>query len=575
MRFGGGNTAANPTLNVNGTGSSAIQLNGAAPPPGSIGVGVVHGFVHDGTAWQLLNPRSHPHEASDITGRLQPGNLPSSAISNRVLAVGGSHTDPAFVQVGSAMIADNAVATAHIQDNSVTNAKITGSTISQAKMHIVDGFVELGLPSSTATLLDVINAIRALPLTRPVSLRFNITSAAIAERLRAPLTALNSVMQIERAQTNSNLLLLTYYSSINSQTAFRIFYASHFNTAATVGSINSLVWREIPLATNGRLALSQMPTRPTGWQNRVLAITEGGGDPSYTLVTNAMIAADAVGTLNIQNGSVTNPKLADLAIDNAKIANNTIRQAKLAAEDGFVELGLSSATATLVDVITAIRALPASRLVSVRLNITSSAIAGRLRAPLSATNSMMQVERAQHTSNMILLTYYTGLNTPNHLRIFYANHGNNTPSDGSVSSIIWREIAQHAAMGASALVNGAWEGHAVTGDTNDAAELTYSPLAFINALTPKQYHADNRCYHWGFLAQEVEKAAKDMGIDCPAVKYLAHNKDNDGVPEGDDTYTMAYTELIAPMVGAMQQLAGTVEKLQKEIATLKRAKKAV
>ena len=63
-----------------------------------------------------------------------------------------------------------------------------------------------------------------------------------------------------------------------------------------------------------------------------------------------------------------------------------------------------------------------------------------------------------------------------------------------------------------------------------------------------------RRYHNGFIAQQVEEAANAMGFDCPAVEFLAHNKDGDGVPMGDDLYSMKYTELLAPVVAALQAL---------------------
>jgi len=69
-------------------------------------------------------------------------------------------------------------------------------------------------------------------------------------------------------------------------------------------------------------------------------------------------------------------------------------------------------------------------------------------------------------------------------------------------------------------------------------------------------------YHNGFLAQQVEQAAKDMGFDFAGVKYMAHNKDEDGVPEGDDQYSLQYEQLIAPLVGAVQQLSSKNDALE-------------
>ena len=69
-------------------------------------------------------------------------------------------------------------------------------------------------------------------------------------------------------------------------------------------------------------------------------------------------------------------------------------------------------------------------------------------------------------------------------------------------------------------------------------------------------------FHGGLLGQEVEKAAEDQGFDFAGVKKLDHNKDENGIPTGDDMYNLAYEELWAPMIAAFQQLCKKVEELQ-------------
>ena len=81
-------------------------------------------------------------------------------------------------------------------------------------------------------------------------------------------------------------------------------------------------------------------------------------------------------------------------------------------------------------------------------------------------------------------------------------------------------------------------------------------------------------YHNGFLAQEVEKAAKDMGFDFAGVQYFAHNKGEDGVAQGDDQYALGYDQFIAPLVGAVQMLSAKVEVLEKELKKKSKAKAA-
>jgi len=71
LRFVTGNTAANPTLNVNSTSAALIQFNGGVLPAGAITAGGVFGFVFDGTTWQILNPTTN---VSNSTGTLPIAN---------------------------------------------------------------------------------------------------------------------------------------------------------------------------------------------------------------------------------------------------------------------------------------------------------------------------------------------------------------------------------------------------------------------------------------------------------------------------------------------------------------------
>ena len=54
VKFTVTNTAANPTLNVNGTGAKAIQYRGAAITANYLAANRVYEFVYDGTAYQLI-----------------------------------------------------------------------------------------------------------------------------------------------------------------------------------------------------------------------------------------------------------------------------------------------------------------------------------------------------------------------------------------------------------------------------------------------------------------------------------------------------------------------------------------
>ncbi len=54
VRFTVTNTAANPTLNVNGTGAKEVRYRNAATPAGYWAVNRTYLFVYDGTYWQVI-----------------------------------------------------------------------------------------------------------------------------------------------------------------------------------------------------------------------------------------------------------------------------------------------------------------------------------------------------------------------------------------------------------------------------------------------------------------------------------------------------------------------------------------
>jgi hypothetical protein len=68
----------------------------------------------------------------------------------------------------------------------------------------------------------------------------------------------------------------------------------------------------------------------------------------------------------------------------------------------------------------------------------------------------------------------------------------------------------------------------------------------------------------GFIAQEVEQAAKAVGYDFNGVH----------VPENDnDNYSLAYSEFTVPLVKAVQEQQQMIEELRKELAELRSAMK--
>ncbi len=80
-------------------------------------------------------------------------------------------------------------------------------------------------------------------------------------------------------------------------------------------------------------------------------------------------------------------------------------------------------------------------------------------------------------------------------------------------------------------------------------------------LVAADYTAAEQKVHTGFIAQEVEKLAQEKGIKA----NMVHSPENE-----TDTYGIAYTEMIAPLVKAVQEQQKYIELLRKENAELKR-----
>jgi hypothetical protein len=97
-------------------------------------------------------------------------------------------------------------------------------------------------------------------------------------------------------------------------------------------------------------------------------------------------------------------------------------------------------------------------------------------------------------------------------------------------------------------------------------------LDFICALRPVDFKWDYRenyigvdddgskagkRYHHGFIAQEVENILAQMKVDFGG--YQDHSKSG-----GEDVKSLGYSEFIAPMIKAIQELSGKITKLEEK-----------
>ena len=89
---------------------------------------------------------------------------------------------------------------------------------------------------------------------------------------------------------------------------------------------------------------------------------------------------------------------------------------------------------------------------------------------------------------------------------------------------------------------------------------------FINSETKARfatkidYTESENIRHNGFIAQEVEKAAKETGYEFDGVVAPKNNK---------EVYGLSYSQFVVPLVKAVQEQQVLIEELKKEVELLK------
>ena len=97
-----------------------------------------------------------------------------------------------------------------------------------------------------------------------------------------------------------------------------------------------------------------------------------------------------------------------------------------------------------------------------------------------------------------------------------------------------------------------------TSDRNEKKNISGSDLglSFINSLNPVKYNwvwdNDDSPIHYGLIAQEVNEIASNENV------AIVHKE--------NDNWSMAYNELISPMVKAIQELSDEVNQLKLQLS---------
>ncbi|MBD2861545.1 tail fiber domain-containing protein [Paenibacillus oceani] len=92
-------------------------------------------------------------------------------------------------------------------------------------------------------------------------------------------------------------------------------------------------------------------------------------------------------------------------------------------------------------------------------------------------------------------------------------------------------------------------------------------LDFVNLLTPAKYKmtdGQSGRVHYGLVAQDVERVISRLGMTDNEFAALTRSfpQDNDGGSTGEPVYGLRYTEFIAPLIKAVQELTKRVRELE-------------
>ena len=127
VKFTVTNTAANPTLNVNGTGAKAIQYRGSAISAGYLAANRVYTFIYDGTNYQLIGDIN-----TDTNTTYSTGTATTAGITKLYTGT-GSATDGTMTQNAITSALNGKAASSHTHGLASTSAagflkQLNGST---------------------------------------------------------------------------------------------------------------------------------------------------------------------------------------------------------------------------------------------------------------------------------------------------------------------------------------------------------------------------------------------------------------------------------------------------------------
>ena len=245
----------------------------------------------------------------------------SSSTSNRILGVLSANSDPSWMQVNNAMMADNSVSTNTIIDFNVTDIKIGDTAIKSRHITnlslLTDHFSEGAVTSTKIWKSE--NANRLL--------------AALTKNGHPIYTQLNrgmmpdGVVGTNQVEDRSIVMSKLGTSSKNNR------------LLGVVLNNTDPIWIQATSDMLGDRSVTGRVLFSSSVKNRILAVTEIGSDPAWLQLTGDMIkdgtitnnnlGLSIVNGDNIQNKTIKSNKIADHTIDTINIAPRAITGAEI------------------------------------------------------------------------------------------------------------------------------------------------------------------------------------------------------------------------------------------------------
>lgn len=371
VKFTVTNTAASPTLNVEGTGAKAIYYNGAAITAGYLKANKTYEFVYNGTQWDMISDvdTNTTYTFNGAVSTIKDSNLTASRAlvsnsSGKIATSDVTSTELGYLDGVTSAIQtqlDGKAASSHNHSAS----QITSGTISTERLPAASGTqagITLVYPaascttfssdSGTVTPAAVQKGAKMFAITRPSSstnkaiVRYSNTTGDVQD---SKIT-IEDVTNTKDTSKKANVLAIPaeggkkmVYGYCTDQVDGTSFIGGVFDASATSypyaqglaigGTSGNLLWKGVKVATTNDI--------PTSLKNPYSLTIQGNG----TTLTNGTYDGSAAKTVNITPASIGAAASShNHAASNITSGTLGVARGGTGNSNGYIQIGALSGT---------------------------------------------------------------------------------------------------------------------------------------------------------------------------------------------------------------------------------------